>query len=249
MYKTNGFFKCLIAAVFLSSCGRTNTIPLQLEPSLATQTPTSNTSTPAVPVPPTFTAIPSNILLIENFTATSVEFGVNSNEKGSIEIRDGSYIVRATNHEIWQWGQSTSKFENTVIEFDATLFNGPANNNAGFGIICRLSEREDALVDGYMLAISGDGYYTIRKITASSMSPLVDWSHSDAIHQGNVNNKIRATCNGNELKLEANSQLLATTNTIEGGATFGALAFSAISFEEAEPVAEIHFDNLIVSRP
>jgi hypothetical protein len=65
-----------------------------------------------------------------------------------------------------------------VIEVDITMAIGPANNNAGFRVICRLSERDDTSMDGYMFAISGDGYYTIRSITSSSMSPLVDWTES-----------------------------------------------------------------------
>lgn len=38
-------------------------------------------------------------------------------------------------------------------------------------------------------------------------------------------------------------------STIPGGSTSGAIAFAAISFETAEPYAEAHFDNLVVSQP
>lgn len=217
----------------------------------AVSLPVPNQEPPLVstnPVIPIDTAVPSNFLFADDFSVPGVEMETYSDENGSVETRDGVYIVRSLG-DLWHWGRSTTEFDNTVIEFDATLISGPANNNAGFGVVCRLTEHEDTSVDGYMLAISGDGYYTIRSVTASSMSPLVDWSFSDAVKQGNETNRVRATCNGSELKLEVNGQLLASATTIANGATSGALAFAAISFEDTEPIAEIHFDNLVVSQP
>lgn len=243
----------LIAAVFLLACA----CPVSSLPILNQDPTPFPTSIPIIPVVPTIPAIPtattaavvpSNFLMTDDFSVTSPEFETYSDENGTVETRDGVYIVRSIS-DLWHWGKSTSQFDNTVAEFDVTLISGPANNNAGFGVVCRLAERDDTSVDGYMLAISGDGYYTIRSVTASNMSPLVDWSYSDAVNQGNVLNHIRATCNGDELNLEVNGQLVASASTIADGATFGALAFSAISFEDAERISEIHFDNLVVSRP
>lgn len=237
----------LIAVLFLLACA----CPATSLPSLNGQPSEEPTGAPIIstdPAVPTVISVPSNVLFTDDFSSTSPEFETYTDENGSVETKDGVYVVRAIS-DLWHWGRSTSKFDNTVAEFDATLVSGPANNNAGFGVVCRLSERDDTSIDGYMLAISGDGYYTIRSVTASSMSPLVDWSYSDAINQGNVVNHVRATCNGTDLNLEVNGQLLASANTIADGSTFGAIAFAAISFEDAEPIAEIHFDNLIVSKP
>lgn len=239
----------VLAAVFLLACA----CPVSSLPMLnqtPTPFPTNIPVIPTVPVVPTVAVVPpsSNVLLTDDFNVQSPEFETYTDENGTVETRDGVYLVRAIS-DLWHWGKSTSEFENTVAEFDVTMISGPSNNNAGFGIVCRLTEREDTSVDGYMLAISGDGYYTIRSVTASNMSPLVDWTYSDAVHQGTVLNHVRATCNGDQLKLEVNGQLVAEANTIAGGATSGALAFSAISFEDAEKTAEVHFDNLIVSQP
>lgn len=250
MNKRNRLAIGLIAAVFLLACAcPVTSLPmLNQEP---TQIPTNIppiATIPPIPTATTAAVVPSNVLLTDDFSVTSPEFETYTDENGTVETKDGVYVVRAIS-DLWHWGRTTSQFDNTVAEFDVTMISGPSNNNAGFGIVCRLTEREDTSVDGYMLAISGDGYYTIRSITASSMSPLVDWSYSDAVNQGNVLNHVRATCNGSELKLEVNGQLVAETNTITDGATSGALAFSAISFEDAEKIAEIHFDNIVVVRP
>lgn len=237
----------LVTGIFLLACA----CPATSLPML-TQTPTPfPTDPPTIPPIPTATiaiVIPSNVLFTDDFSVTSAEFETYSDENGTVETKDGAYVVRAIS-DLWHWGRTNSQYDNTVAEFDVTMISGPANNNAGFGVVCRLSEREDTSIDGYMFAISGDGYYTIRSVTASNMSPLVDWSYSDAVNQGNVLNHIRATCSGNELKLEVNGQVVAEATTIADGATFGSLAFSAISFEDTEPITEIHFDNLTVTQP
>lgn len=239
----------MIAGIFLLACAcpATSLPTLNQEPTLAPTIPVLPTI-PVIPTATTAVEVPSNILLTDDFSVTSTEFETYTDENGTVETKDGVYVVRAIS-DLWHWGRTTSQYDNTVAEFDVTMISGPANNNAGFGVVCRLSEREDTSIDGYMLAISGDGYYTIRSVTASNMSPLVDWSYSDAVNQGNVLNHIRATCNGSELKLEVNGQLVAEAITIAGGATSGSLAFSAISFEDAEQTAEIHFDNLVVTQP
>jgi len=250
MNKRNRFTFGLIVAVFLLACAcPASSLPLlNQEPTALPTNPPVIPTIPPIPTATTAAVVPSNVLFTDDFSVTSPEFETYTDENGTVETKDGVYVVRAIS-DLWHWGKSTSEFDNTVAEFDVTMISGPANNNAGFGVVCRLAERDDTSVDGYMLAISGDGYYTIRSVTASNMSPLVDWSYSDAVNQGNSLNHIRATCNGTELKLEVNGQLIASTNAIDGGSTFGALAFSAISFEDAEKTAEIHFDNLVVTQP
>ncbi|MBL8063922.1 MAG: hypothetical protein JNK32_12915 [Anaerolineales bacterium] len=192
---------------------------------------------------------PANLLFSDDFSVSpSNEMEEYNADDGSAGTSNGVYVVRSTG-DLWQWGRSNSSFDNVVVEVDAQMIQGPANNNSGFGVVCRLTEQADTSVDGYMLAISADGYYTIRSITASSMSPLVDWEYSSVVKQGSATNRIRATCSGSELKLEVNGELIASASTIAGGATSGSIAFAAISFETDEPIAEIHFDNLVVTKP
>ena len=171
-----------------------------------------------------------------------------SDESGSVETKDGVYVVHSTS-EKWSWGRSNSEFSDTVIEFDETIVISPTNNNAAAGVICRMQTRDDNSIDGYLLAISGDGFYSIRSIASSSMDSLVDWTPSDTINQGNQENKIRATCNSSELKLEVNGETLATASTTADGPQSGGFAFAAVSFETDELIAEAHFDNLVISKP
>lgn len=189
-----------------------------------------------------------NVIFSDDFSAPSTEMEDYTGDSGSTGVENGVYVVRSTG-DLWQWGSSNSQFDNVFIETDATMIAGPSNDNAGFGIVCRLSERDDTSIDGYMFAISGDGYYTIRHIVSSSMTALVDWTESSVVNQGNTPNRIRVTCNGSDLRLEVNGQEVASTSAPVDGPTSGTVAFAAISFETDQPYAEIHFDNMIVSQP
>lgn len=248
MKKRNQLTISLIAAVFVLACA----CPVSgLIPGSEDAPVTGGEPTPGLPfVPVTEEAAPppANLIFSDDFNSPSTEMEEYSGDGGSAGVENGVYVVRS-NADLWQWGRSNSEFADAVIEADVTMIAGPANDNAGFGIVCRLVEQADTSVDGYMLAISGDGYYTIRSITASSMTALVDWTFSDVINQGNATNKVRATCNGSELALEVNGEVVATASAVPGVPASGSIGFAAISFETSEPYAEGHFDNLVVSQP
>jgi len=234
----------IVAGIVLLACA----CPAASLPAIDQPTDTAVPETPTPPEIPTPTSQPSNILFSDNFSIESSELETYSDASGSVETKDGAYVVRSTS-DLWNWGRSDSEFSDTVIEFDETIAIGPTNNNAAAGVICRMQTRDDNSIDGYLLAISSDGFYSIRSISSSSMDSLVDWTSSDTINQGNQANKIRATCSGSELKLEVNGETLATASAPADGPQSGGFGFAAVSFETNDPVAEAHFDNLVISKP
>jgi len=274
MHKNNRLALVILTATIMLSCACpvSGILPFGYKPSDPTPSsiPFGEKSLGLTPGLPTFPTIPAtqpvftnptqikqptsvpidtdNIIYSDNFSVESLEFKSFTDENGYIETRDGAFVVRSTNN-VWNWGNSESEFEDVVIDFDAILVKGPTNFNAGIGVICRLTGREDDSIDGYMLAISSDGYYSISVAEAGTLNPIVNWTSTNKILTGKVTNHIRATCNGSRLSLEANGQLLATTTATNNNLTMGSVAFAAISYEEAEPVAEVHFDNLIISSP
>ncbi|HMV28512.1 MAG TPA: hypothetical protein PKJ84_09955 [Anaerolineales bacterium] len=250
MKKRNQVVIGLIAAIIMLACA----CPVSGLPFGSEEQPT-----PGLPILPVATIVDApateapvqpaaNVLLSDDFSSPSAEMETYSGDGGSAGTENGVYVVRST-ADLWQWGKSNSQFDNAIFEADITMIAGPTNNNAGFGIICRLSERDDTSIDGYMFAISGDGYYTIRHIVSSNMTALVDWTESSVINQGNASNHLRATCNGSDLRLEVNGQEVASAIAPADGPTNGTMAFAAISFETDQPYAEGHFDNLTVSQP
>lgn len=248
MNKRDRIVLALVTAIVMLACNALTTGGSDQPPTTAPVISTIPVLPTTIPTEVQANPVIGNVIFADDFSAPSVEMETYTGDDGSSGTENGVYVVRSTG-DLWQWGRSQSEFSDVVVEVDASMQSGPANNNVGFGVICRLSERDDTSVDGYMLAISADGYYTIRSITASNMSALVDWTYSDSINQGNASNRIRAACNGASIELDVNGVNIASASATPGGVASGAIAFAAISFETDNPVTEVHFDNLVVSQP
>ncbi len=180
------------------------------------------------------------VLLQDDFSDPNSGWEIGDYTDGSVGYRDGYYFVRATQEDEVIWGEFDQTFRDVVVEVDATQVAAPANNNNAYGVICRSQGN-----NGYLLRISGDGYYAIHRLQEGEFTPLVDWTTSDVIQQGNATNHIRAICDGTHLALFANGKLLAEaedTTFTEGG-----IGLAVTSFE-TDPT-EVHFDNLVVSAP
>ena len=93
--------------------------------------------------------------------------------------------------------------------------------------------------------ISGDGYYSIQIVVEGDWNPLVEWTTSGVIRQGDATNHIRAVCDGTHLALIVNGELLAEVE--DTTYTEGDIALTATTLED-EPT-EVHFDNLVVYTP
>ena len=165
-------------------------------------------------------------------------------DAGSVAgYQNGHYTVQ-TSATVWMWGRSNHHFTDVVVEVDATQTAAPSNNNNGYGVICRVQSNEWG--DGYGLVIAGDGNYSIQKISEGDWEPIIDWSFSDVINQGNATNTIRAVCDGSQLVLIVNDQVVAQAEDDEFAS--GDVSLVGTTFEEGE-LTEIHFDDLIVTRP
>ena len=197
------------------------------------------------PAPPA-----ANVLLADDFSVDNGEWGLYSEDADIAEVRNGVYALRST-LDTWAWGGSNSEFGDVVIEVDMTLTEGPDNDNVGIGVMCRLSQDANENINGYLLAISADGFYYIGSIVSNDINALVDWESSDVINLGAITNRIKASCVGDELSLEVNGELVASTSAIAGGSTFGSVGFAVTSYESqnGQPNAAADFDNLLVTSP
>jgi len=199
--------------------------------------PTATPSPPNTPVPEV-----DSTLFQDDFSSRASGWEVGDYEMGSAGYKDGVYFVTSLGNGATMWGVANVSFDDIIIEVDTTQISASANNNNDYGVICR--NQSDSL-DGYYLLISGDGGYAILKAEGGNFDPLVDWTESAAISQGNVTNHIQAVCDGDYLALFVNGELLAKAHDT----TFsqGDIALTATSYED-EPT-EIHFDNLVVHAP
>ncbi len=177
----------------------------------------------------------------DDFADPNSGWEVGEYQTGSVGYSNGVYFVTSVGSGDTMWGVANRAFVNTDIEVVATQIEGPANDNNDYGVVCRLQSDDD----GYYLLISGDGFYSILKRDDGEFVELVSWSESRAIQQGNTTNLIRVVCNGPDLALYANGELLGQAKD----STFseGRLALTATSYEDV--ATRVHFDNLIVREP
>ncbi|HEY73031.1 MAG TPA: protein kinase [Thermoflexia bacterium] len=181
------------------------------------------------------------IILQDDFSDSSSGWEVGNYDTGDVGYTEGAYFVTSTENEQMMWGLANDSFDDTIVEVDATQISAPDNDNNAYGVMCRVQSNDD----GYLLRVSGDGYYAIHVIVENEFNPLVDWTTSDAINQGDATNHIRAVCDGANLTLTVNGELLAEAEDY----TFaeGDIALTTTTFEE-DPT-EVHFDDLVVYAP
>jgi hypothetical protein len=180
----------------------------------------------------------SEVLWQDDFSDPGSGWEVSDYSAGSVKYENGAYLVTAS-AQSYMWGAANRPFGDGTIEVDATQVVGPANDNNGYGVICRVQSNGD----GYYFRISGDGFYGITKFADGQSEALVDWSASDVINQGDALNRISVLCNGSSLKLTVNGEVLAQIS--DSTFTEGDVGLTASSFEEGEGT-EISFDNIVV---
>lgn len=173
-------------------------------------------------------------------------------QEGKVGYKDGSYVVTSLGDGNKMWGVANRSFGDVSISVEARQVSaGPENDNS-YGVGCRIQPDGS----GYYLSISGDGYYAVGMAAVAETSdidgeemprlrPLVDWTESDAINQGNATNHLRVVCAGSQLALYANDQLLVE---VQGGGAFpeGDVALVATSYENAP--TEVRFDNITIEQ-
>jgi hypothetical protein len=187
---------------------------------------------------------PTGIPLQDDFSDPRSGWEIGDYQEGDVGYGAGYYYVRAESQNNVMWGLALVEASDVIIEVDATQVEAPANDNNGYGLMCRCME-EPGQGDSYVFLIGGDGYYTIQYSSGGSYAPLVDWTQSAAIHQGDATNHIRVACVGTSLALYANGTLLAEVD--DSRYASGDIALAAIAFETTP--TEVRFDNVVVQAP
>lgn len=239
----------LLLAAAAIACGPSTTTPVPPPPVEATvpPPPAEPTVPPPLPTPkPTEPSQPpplGEVLFQDDFEDPNSGWEVASYTEAAVGYGDGYYFVRGETDGIMMWGVAYQDFADVVIDVDTTQAEGPANNNNGYGVFCRVQPGQYG--DGYAFLISGDGYYGIWRVVQGDHQALIQWTRSAVVNQGNATNHLRAVCDGSRLAFYVNGQLMGeTTDTLY---TSGDIALAAGSLEP-EPT-EIHFDNLVITAP
>ncbi|TAK11910.1 MAG: hypothetical protein EPO32_10365 [Anaerolineae bacterium] len=191
----------------------------------------------------------ANLLYEDDFSNTGSGWDRYSDSDGSTDYSNNQYQITINTSQWLMWANPGRSFTDAIIEVDATTVGLTAESDTeddnNFGIICRHQDTDNF----YVLVISSDGYYGIRKrfqgASELAFIGLDGMDTSDAINTGNATNHLKAECVGGTLRLIVNgTTLLEVTDTDIPSGDSGLMAgtFSSTS-------TTILFDNFSVRQP
>lgn len=184
---------------------------------------------------------PGEIIFEDDFEDPDSGWEAEEFPAGRVEYKGGAYAVVSNGEGSTIWGAANQSLSDVIVDVEATQVLAPPNDKNDYGVICRLRGNQR----GYFLLVSGDGLFSILKADRDGYLPLVEWTPSGSIRQGNATNQIRADCTGNQIALYANGNLLASVQ--DSDYAEGDVALTATSYEDSP--TEIHFDNLRLIQP
>lgn len=160
---------------------------------------------------------------------------------GSLDYRDGGYLISVNKSAIILWGGPGLDFSNVRLEVDVVKATGPEDND--FGLLCRSQDRNNF----YYFVISSDGYYGIGKVE-NGVQKLIGMQAllpSETIQTGQRVNHLRADCVGDDLSFYINGDLVSSV----GDAQFDSGEVGLLAGTFQNPGIRVLFDNFIVLYP
>lgn len=209
-----------------------------------TITPTPTPVLTATPGPPPTPAPPLALDTLElSFfdDFTDVDSGWDRLE--NTHYQDDGYRIFIDMPRTRYWAKPYFNYEDVVVEVDARLAGGEADN--ALGLICKHQDEDNF----YALMISSDGFFAIRKRFEGSELTLLTGATflpSEAILTSpDATNRLRAECIGGALRLYVNQQPVA--EVFDNDIAAGDVGLIASTFDA--DTTEILFDNFTVYVP
>lgn len=185
--------------------------------------------------------INQDLLLQDEFSVPSNDWGLINSEKGVVEYLQGGMriLVRQPNTDLWT--VNGKDFSDVDVRVQATLRNAVTNNS--FGIICRYQNHNQF----YMLLISSDGYYGVMKKSENSYLLIGQdqLKYSDELIETGMPYSLRAVCTGEHLVLYVNGRKMLDVQDNEYPDGKVGLIAGTLS----EPGVDILFDHFEVRKP
>lgn len=186
----------------------------------------------------------TGVLYQDDFSADVGNWVLESDLDANASYVDGQLQLEITFPNLIAWAELVDhKFDDFVLEVDATQLGGPDDNS--YGIIFRMEDPSAY----YRFDISGDGHYLVIRRDKEGGGQWVtitgDWLPSEAIHKGASTNKIKIVAQGSHLTFYVNGQQVAEAD--DDTYRSGAIGLNAGSFHESG--VKIGFDNLTIKKP
>lgn len=176
----------------------------------------------------------------------SPDSGWGTDQRGEFErgYEGGEYFIELHEPNWFAWAYPGMQFDNVSAEADSRLTSG--SHDSHLGVLCRHTD----VYNFYYFAISTDGYYAIfRRVGGGDLEILTGegtgMSPSPAIRTGGQTNHILVVCQGDELSLYVNGELLETVT--DHTHARGDVGLGVGSGPEGN--VRVQFDNFLVTRP
>lgn len=183
-------------------------------------------------------------LFQDDFENPRSGWGEDQYEEFGRGYEEGEYFVELYEPNWFAWAYPGRRFDDVSVEVGAHLASGSQDSH--FGLLCRYVDRDNF----YYFAVSADGYYAIfRRVGGSNLEVLSTDGRgmvfSSAIKTGGQTNRVLAVCQGDQLSLYVNGELLETVT--DGTHTRGDVGVGAGSGPEGD--VRIQFDHFVVTTP
>lgn len=183
-------------------------------------------------------------LLRDDFEDLDSGWGADEQDESDRGYEDGEYFIHVKKPDWFAWANPGARFADARVEVDAYLASG--DSGCHFGVICRHAD----LKNFYYFAVSADGYYAIfRRVRGGELEVLTGGGkgmvRSPAIETDGEENHIVAVCQGENLSLYVNGELLATVTDDSHRRGDVGLGVGSGSVGKAL----VHFDDLVVTEP
>lgn len=186
----------------------------------------------------------NNVLYQDDFSSSNDAVETFENDNASNMAKNGVYSVTVAKNGITNFPLIFIDANDSELTSRVKLIAGPSDNNIGFGSACRFSLDDG---NGYLFLVSGDGFASIQLMKDGQVTALKDWTPSDAIKQGKVENTFTSSCIGDQLKLSVNGEtVLEATDSTHSSGQF---ALSLQSYSASSSPITVEFDDLLITQP
>lgn len=143
-------------------------------------------------------------VISEEFNDGGLGWYQNSDESESLVVADGKYTVQVIPTNFSSPSAIDGNYEDVVINVDVDI--EQPSRDGDIGVICRFIDYDNF----YALEVSEDGYYSIWKRVNGEVFYVVEWAPSSLIPTDGSSFVVNAACDGAQLSVGINGDLLAT---------------------------------------
>jgi len=139
------------------------------------------------------------------------------------------------------FGSVDFRAADAVLRTDASLAQAGNSQAAIYGLMCRIQPDGS----GIFFAVRGDGYGSIQKWRAGTLTPLTEWTYASRINQGINANYIEGECIGDDYVLYVNGDYV--IDAVDHSYTTGKVGVGVIA--SSGSATRVDFDFFEVFEP